>query len=94
MIKSYGDRDIRLLYDKYKCPKWFPTELLEKAYAKLFMLDAAQTENDLRVPLSNHYEHLKGDMMGRSSIRINLKWRLTFVWKGGNAYEAKIEDYH
>jgi proteic killer suppression protein len=94
MIKGYGDKDIKNLYEDYKCPKWFPRELIKIAYAKLYLLDAAQSEKDLIIPPSNKYEHLKGSRKGQSSIRINVQWRLTFIWKDGNAFEVRIEDYH
>jgi proteic killer suppression protein len=94
MILSYGDKDIKLLYEKYKCPRWLPGELLIRAYSKLFLLDAATTEKDLTVPPSNYYEHLQGNKAGLSSIRINIQWRLVFRWNSGNAYDVVIEDYH
>ncbi len=28
------------------------------------------------------------------SIRINDQWRICFIWKGGNANEVEIVDYH
>jgi len=39
-------------------------------------------------------ERLKGDRQGQYSIRINDQWRICFVWRDGNAYEAEIVDYH
>jgi proteic killer suppression protein len=94
MIVSYGDRDVKALYENYSCPKWLSRKLLERAYAKLYILDAAHTENDLRSPPSNHYEHLKGKKKDYSSIRINDQWRVVFRWDDGNAYDVFIEDYH
>jgi proteic killer suppression protein len=58
------------------------------------MIDAAKMENDLKTPPSNRYEHLKGERAKESSIRINNKWRVTFVWTDGNADNILIEDYH
>jgi proteic killer suppression protein len=94
VVKSYADKDIKKLYDEYKCPKWLPKELLERAYAKLYMIDAAKTADDLKTPPSNRYELLKGKRARESSIRINDKWRITFVWNDGNADDIMIEDYH
>ncbi|MDH3257220.1 MAG: type II toxin-antitoxin system RelE/ParE family toxin, partial [Nitrospinota bacterium] len=42
----------------------------------------------------NHLEKLKGDREGQYSIRINLKWRICFVWGSGNAFDVEIVDYH
>jgi proteic killer suppression protein len=35
------------------------------------MLDAAMTDQDLRVPPSNHFEKLRGALKGYHSIRVN-----------------------
>jgi len=31
---------------------------------------------------------------GSHSIRINDQWRVVFVWKGSDAYEVEVVDYH
>ncbi len=58
------------------------------------MLDAADSLNDLRVPPGNRLEPLKGDRAGQHSVRINDQWRICFVWRGGDAFEVEIVDYH
>jgi proteic killer suppression protein len=58
------------------------------------MLDAAETLEDLRVPPGNRLERLRGDRAGQHSIRINDQWRICFMWRGGNAYNVEIVDYH
>lgn len=58
------------------------------------MLDAANDLRDLRIPPSNHLEKLRGDRLGSYSIRVNLQWRLCFVWKDGEATEVELCDYH
>jgi proteic killer suppression protein len=40
------------------------------------MLDDATTDQDLRVPPSNHFEKLRGKLEGFHSIRVNSRWRL------------------
>ena len=37
---------------------------------------------------------LKGDRRGQYGIRINDRWRICFVWRGGDAYDVEIVDYH
>ena len=39
-------------------------------------------------------EALKGDRKGQHSIRINDQWRVCFTWKGGDAHDVEIVDYH
>ncbi len=58
------------------------------------MLDAAAKLDDLRVPPGNRLERLRGDRAGRHSIRINDQWRICFRWRGGDAYDVEIVDYH
>ena len=40
------------------------------------------TDQDLRVPPSNHFEKLRGNLAGFHSIRVNQQWRLVFRWDG------------
>ncbi len=58
------------------------------------MINNAKNINDLRVPPANRLEKLSGDRTGQYSIRINDLWRICFVWKGEDAYNIKITDYH
>jgi len=48
----------------------------------------------LRSPPGNRLERLAGDRSGQHSLRINDRWRICFVWKGGDAHEVEICDYH
>jgi proteic killer suppression protein len=52
-------------------------------YRKLQMIDDATTDRDLRVPPSNHFEKLRGNLAGFHSIRVNNQWRLVFRWISG-----------
>ena len=60
-------------------------------------LKDTQTErvwNSLRVPPGNHLEKLTGDPVGQHSIRINVQYRICFVWTDGSADDVEITDYH
>jgi toxin HigB-1 len=46
------------------------------------MIDDATSDQDLRVPPSNHFEKLRGNLMGLHSIRVSNQWRLVFRWDG------------
>ena len=56
------------------------------------MLDAATELETLKVPPGNRLESLKGDRNGQHSIRINIKWRICFIWSDGNAFDVEIID--
>ncbi len=58
------------------------------------MLHAAVDLRDLRVPSANCLEKLHGDRAGQYSIRINNQYRVCFSWRGGDAYQVEIADYH
>jgi len=64
------------------------------ARRKLLFLHAARRLEDLRVPPGNHLEALRGNRSGQHSIRINDRWRICFVWRGSDAHEVEIVDYH
>ena len=61
------------------------------------MLHAAAELSDLRPPQATpatRLEALEGDRAGQHSIRINDQGRVCFVWRGGDAYDVEIADYH
>ena len=64
------------------------------ARRKLRQLEIAGSLSDLRVPPGNRLKTLKGRRAGQYSIHINDQWRICFVWKGGDAHEVEICDYH
>jgi len=71
-----------------------PREIQQVALRKLFMLDKAQTLNDLRIPPANRLEALKDDRKGQHSIRINDQWRICFAWTNNGPSAVEIVDYH
>ena len=64
------------------------------ARRKLLYLHRARSLQDLRVPPGNRLEALRGDRRGQHSIRIDERWRICFVWKGGDAFDVEIVDHH
>jgi len=61
---------------------------------KLAMLDGAVALDDLKCPPGNKLEKLRGDRQGQHSIRINDQYRICFVWRGHDAFEVEVTDYH
>ncbi|MDT8339699.1 MAG: type II toxin-antitoxin system RelE/ParE family toxin [Sulfurimonas sp.] len=93
MIKSFKCKYTEQLFDgKYQ--KKFSASVNNVGKRKLDMLEASFDESDLRVPPSNHFEHLKGDLKGFCSIRINEQFRVIFRFENSNAYDVYIDDYH
>ena len=71
-----------------------PRDIQQVALRKLFMLERAQSLNDLRIPPANRLEALKDDRSGQYSIRINDQWRICFVWTVNGPDAVEIIDYH
>jgi proteic killer suppression protein len=71
-----------------------PRDIQQVALRKLFMLDKAQSLNDLRIPPANRLEALKDERKGQHSIRINSQWRICFVWTESGPSAVEIVDYH
>ncbi len=74
--------------------KLLPAELHQKAQIKLAVLGAATSLNDLAELRGNRLEALKGSRAGGYSIRINDQYRICFEWRGSDAYDVEIVDYH
>lgn len=92
MIQSFSNEETEKLFDHERIKKFEQFERI--ALRKLEMIHAAVLLQDLLVPPGNRLEKLKGRSSEYHSIRINDQWRVCFIWKDGNAYDVKIEDYH
>ena len=92
MIKGFADRNTEALFQRKPRKRFRP--LARIALRKLLILHAASSLDDLKVPPGNRLERLKGDRKRQYSIRINDQWRVCFRWKGGDAYDVEIVDYH
>ncbi len=93
MIKSFKCKYTEQLFNG-KNQKRFSQAVNNVGKRKLDMLNASFDESDLRVPPSNRFEHLKGDLKGFCSIRINEQFRVIFRFENSNAYDVYIDDYH
>ena len=71
-----------------------PADIQNVARRKLRMLNNASILDGLRIPPANRLEALKGDRKGQHSIRINAQWRICFRWRGRDAHDVEIVDYH
>ena len=83
MITGFQDEWLRSFFVEDKASRHVPAEIRDRLFRKLQMLDDATTDQDLRVPPSNHFEKLRGKLDGLHSIRVNPRWRLIFRWDGG-----------
>jgi proteic killer suppression protein len=95
MIASFRDDWLRAFFVDDVRSRAIPADLESRLFRKLQMIDDAMTDQDLRVPPSNHFEKLRGNLAGLHSIRVNKQWRLIFAWDGskGEASGVYLDDH-
>jgi proteic killer suppression protein len=97
MIVSFRDRGTEDIFDGYdtkKARKTLPGQLHDVARKRLEMLNAAGKLSDLHYPPQNKLEALKHDRKGQHSIRMNIQYRICFVWTDAGAELVEIVDLH
>ena len=90
MILGFRDEWLRAFFVDDVRSRHIPADLESRLFRKLQMIDDAMTDQDLRVPPSNHFEKLRGNLAGLHSIRVNKQWRLIFAWDGGKGEASGI----
>jgi toxin HigB-1 len=95
MIVSFRDEWLRAFFVDDVRSRNIPSDLVDRLFRKLQMIDDATTDQDLRVPPSNHFEKLRGKLAEYHSIRVNQQWRLIFRWNGkrGEAADVYLDDH-
>jgi len=93
VIKTFRNAETEKIYQRKRSRK-LPSDIQQVALRKLRMINNAIDLNDLRVPPANRLEKLGGDRAGQHSIRINDQWRICFEWRGSDAFNVEITDYH
>ncbi|NVN84841.1 MAG: type II toxin-antitoxin system RelE/ParE family toxin [Rhodopseudomonas sp.] len=90
MIVCFRDDWLRAFFVNDVRSRNIPSDLEQRLFRKLQMIDDAMTDRDLRVPPRNHFEKLRGRPANRCSIRVNQQWRLIFLWDGGRGEATDI----
>jgi proteic killer suppression protein len=91
VIRSFANKQTAEIWRTGKTRGAPPASVTRR---KLGMLDGAAALDDLKVPPGNRLEKLHGDRQGQYSIRIKDQYRICFVWRGRDAFEVEITDYH
>jgi proteic killer suppression protein len=91
VIKTFANKESAEIWMTGKTRGSPPANVTKR---KLAMLDGAMALEDLKSPPGNHLEKLRGNRQGLYSIRINDQYRICFVWRGHDAFEVEITDYH
>jgi toxin HigB-1 len=95
VIVSFRDDWLHAFFVEDARSRHIPSDLESRLFRRLQMIDDATTDQDLRVPPSNHFEKLRGNLAGLHSIRVNSQWRLVFRWDGsrGEAQGVYLDDH-
>jgi toxin HigB-1 len=93
VLRSFAHKETERVWRRQRVRK-LDQATQRAALRKLLILDAAETLDDLRVPLGNRLEKLKGDRAGSHSVRINQQWRICFRWMDAGPEDLEIVDYH
>jgi len=67
---------------------------VDKAMARLQLLDAMHSLDEIPPLASIGLHKLKGSRRGQWAMTINGPWRLVFEFRKGDAYNVEIVDYH
>jgi proteic killer suppression protein len=89
VIVSFRSRALKLFAAKGDA-KRLPVPQADRVRRLLALLDAAATPRDMDQP-GLMFHALNG---GRYSVRVTANYRLTFGWKGADAVDVDLEDYH
>jgi len=71
MIVGFRDEWLRAFFVDDARSRSIPPDLETRLFRKLLMIDDATTDQDLRVPPSNRFEKMRGNLEGFHSIRVN-----------------------
>lgn len=96
VVISFGDKTTEDIFHGHstKAARRISPALWTRIQAKLDLLNASTTLEDLGVPPSNRLEKLKGRWEGFCSVRVNEQYRLVFRFVSGNATDVRCTDYH
>src|ERR1700688_4899567 len=95
MIVRFRDDWLRAFFVDDVRSRNIPPDLESRLFRKLQMIDDATTDQDLRVPPSNHFEKLRGKLADFHPIRVSSQRQLIFKWdpSRGQATSVYLDDH-
>ncbi|MFQ6016863.1 MAG: type II toxin-antitoxin system RelE/ParE family toxin [Kiloniellaceae bacterium] len=93
MIRSWANSASRRFYEEGKASKFRGMDR-DAAQELLASLDAATSLRDLSPLKSVGLHKLSGKRAGQWAMTVSDRWRICFRFKGGDAHEVEIVDYH
>lgn len=92
MIESFKSKALKRYWTKGD-ESGLRADWRKKIRIVLSRLDVARSPDEMNSPGLN-FHALRGDQSGRFSVWVSRNWRITFGWKGENAIDVDMEDYH
>ena len=92
MILSFRHRGLKRLYERDDRSRLQP-ELADRIEEILGLLDVAESPRDLGLP-GFRLHPLKGDLKNFWSVTVSGNWRIIFRFRGQDAVDVDLIDYH
>jgi toxin HigB-1 len=92
MISSFKSRALRRFWTKNDKGA-VSADWRDKIDLLLNTLDSATKPEQMNFPGSG-FHSLTGNQRGRYALTVSRNWRITFAWKGEDAIDVDLEDYH
>jgi toxin HigB-1 len=92
VIRSFRSKALRRFAEDGDASK-LSVKNLARIEIVLRRLNAAQTPEQMNWP-GLFFHPLRGQDQGRYSVRVTGNYRITFAWKGKDALDVDLEDYH
>ena len=95
---EFDDKNLDRLYTDAQFTAGHAQEVVRAFRKRMQQIVAFHDERDFYANKSLHFEKLKGDREGQSSIRLNSKWRLILEIRGSHPCKlvgiVEIVEYH
>ncbi len=92
MILSFKSASLRRFSERGDASRLDAAQL-NRISRILALLDDAIQPEDTNIP-GMYFHGLRGKARGRYAVRLTGNWRITFGWRGQDAFDVDLEDYH
>jgi toxin HigB-1 len=93
VIKSFRHRGLRRLFEQNDA-RGVKQDQVRRIARALFLLDNAETPEQINQVPGLRLHRLTGDLAGQWSLSVSGNWRIVFQFEGGDAYDVDLVDYH
>jgi proteic killer suppression protein len=93
VISGFRDAWLHEFYVNGTGHRLIPAAIEGSLARKLDIIRFAATEDDVRIPPGNRFEHLNVKLAAFCSIRINRQYRLISRWSDGKASDVYLDPH-